>query len=213
MRRVSLVILSIAIFYLLPANAEEPPHGMTQPLPKPITAKPRLGDRFFMKSVLSHVFGPAADQIIRENIFYNGTVFGGPCDEYEQIRTGKESPKQLVDPDTYCPGDKIGTRLTQVPEENVIRIGYLAKACGELVAKRETLVFAVMKVGNLEQSPASAEYFKVIKLFNPTESISSKDTEFFSKLESDEKFRRLSPEDRWRLLLKMTCTSSDWQIL
>ncbi len=173
---------------------------------------PRLGDRYYLKSVLTNVFGPRSIPYIRENIMANGQVFGGPCDEYEQVRTGLKV-FDLADIETACPGEKSGSRLSQIPDESVIRLGYLFRTCDALVRDKSILNFAVKKAGQLSKNPTAENYFNIVRLFDVTADITNKDSEVFEKISSQDSYKKLPSEKQWQLLFGLTCKSTDWQVL
>jgi len=201
------------IFVLLSLRSARATDAMNaEPVTSIVNGKPRFGDRFFLRSVLMHVFGPSAKPVVSEYIFNNGQVFGGPCDEYEQIRIGPSS-FDLANPESFCPGSKVGSRLSQIPSENVIRLGYMYRTCDELTANPVALAFAVKKIGRVAAAPVEEDFFKIIKQFNPTAAVSEKDKSVFAKLRQDKKYQKLSSQKQWQLLFRLTCKSTDWQTL
>ncbi len=172
--------------------------------------KPRLGDRYFIKSVLTFVYGAEATPYVRQYIMSNGQNFGGPCDEYEQVR---KKNVELVDVETACPGKKSGSRLSQIPNESVVRLGYLFRTCDVLGEDKVTLNNAVKKVGKINVRPKAADYFNVIKLFNSTAQTTANDSAVYEEISSQDSYIKLPAEKQWQLLFGVTCKSTDWQLL
>ena len=175
-----------------------------------VSFKPRLADRYYIKSVLLEVFGKQADAIIEKHIFQQGQIFGGACDEYEQIRIGPNQ-SDLRFKDALCPNGNVGSRITLTPNESVLRLGHLYKACEQLVNNKIALKFAVKQISRSNE-PQYQDYQSIKLLFNATAEDQASE-QLAKKIFAGEAFRKLNAIQKWKLLFKLNCQNTDWQLL
>ena len=130
--------------------------------------RPRLGDRFYVESVLRSVYGPPSIDLTQKEILELGTALGGPCDQYEQVRIGNGAD-DILDARTKCPNGKSGSRIPMVPNDSVVREGRISYTCGVLSTNLHSLEFAVKQANGhgFEESPRKETIMNAMRLFTP----------------------------------------------
>lgn len=169
-----------------------------------------LADRYYVKSVLINVFGDSANSTIDEKIIKNGAHFGGPCDMYQQVRTGKLDA-DIKDQSTFCLDGATGTRLPLVAKNNMFRESVMSLVCQQLSQNSKTLNFALKKSGTgIDNLPNTQSIDNVVKLFNP---VAEHSTAMANSLLKSKSLKKLSPPEQWQIIVKSVCTDISWQIL
>lgn len=175
-----------------------------------VTKKMRLGDRFYIQSVLGEIFGPDSLPITEKFIFMQVNSFGGPCDVYEQVRIG-ETADALTDAHSFCPGGSGSANLPMTGVSNMMRQGYVLQTCKLLTAESKTLDFALSRVFTIEkiQLPNRENLITFFKLFNPESTPSDAVLTALSKIGAN----GVDIKKRWALILNTLCTDPTWQII
>lgn len=211
-RMASALAISVILYFgLIPATEAKPKGEISKTDTSFIQHKPRLADRFFVYSVLNHVFGPRAADFTQDTIMRYGSPLGGPCDIYEQIRIG-EKISDVKDPLSLCPNGKAGSRLPMIPTDSTVREGRLSRACKELSEDKEALTYAAQKSKalNFESDISESTIQNVYRLFDPSFDLDLQQTKkLFSNLSS----LKIPNKQKWQILLQTTCSNSFWQIL
>jgi hypothetical protein len=97
----------------------------------------KWADRYYVKDVLLKNFGSKSEKIIEENILFNGQIFGGSCDFYEQIRA---SAKVYLNPsDRNCFKGKQEYAYKDAMDYNKQRQAFIVKACNAIVSCADCL--------------------------------------------------------------------------
>lgn len=161
--------------------------------------KPRLGDRFFVDSVLQKVFGEGARKVSEKFILSSAYVFGGPCDRYERAPNGSYSS---------CEGGAVS--LPSVGTSNVVRQGYVARACQALSFAPVTRDFALQQAFAAKSDSNSLDLphmQALYRLFNPQMEIPAAAVEKLKKLAATE----TEEKKQWATVLYAICLDSSWQ--
>lgn len=169
-----------------------------------------LADRYYVKSVLVSVFGESAHNLIDEKIIKNGAHFGGPCDMYRQVRTGKLD-QDIQDQSTFCQDGATGTRLPLIAPNNMFRESIMSLVCSELVNQTASLNHALKKANTSSITlPSSQSVGNIITLFNP---VAENSRVLASSLVKNKSIKKLTPQNQWKIIIKSLCTDLSWQIL
>ena len=206
------MIFCLLALACLPSRAWSQAHPELKDAPKNLSSvniKPRLGDRFFIESILNEVFGPEGAAVTLREVFLKGHSLAGPCDFYEQVRTG-DSVSAILDSHSVCLGGKAGSRLAMNPVDSVVREGVIAHACEVLSDTALALLHAVQKTGakNLAEKPSAKTISAAMQLFNPAPKT---DGVVVKKILGSVK--SFLPELQWKIIFRSLCSDVSWQIL
>jgi hypothetical protein len=186
---------------------------------------PRLGDRFFVKSVFDDIFGPAAEVTTNALVVKSVSNFGGSCDPMGQ------PPATGQGGDTCAQVDISDISASYIPSASTPRAGLTMKVCNVLAFNDATLEYAVKNAtqkSDIEylktnSIPSADEIISAYNLFYP-----SKEPPSTAALESLAVLARVvqSPTfpacpagkakcylDPWRYLLLAICYQPDWQVM
>lgn len=166
----------------------------------------QFADRYYIASTLSELFGPESKSIVTENILKNGNVFGGPCDVYEQIRTGEN--KFASDESIRCFNGKQEFDYPMRANASLLRESWMIKACTSLV--KNTKTFSYFKKHHLVGFNARSEQiFEIQRLFDPNAKLNKPLNEYyFNKMKTSE-----DSEKKLRMLILEICTYPTWQLI
>ncbi|MGZ6331442.1 MAG: hypothetical protein ACXWP5_02400 [Bdellovibrionota bacterium] len=197
----------------LAATAWAAPHpamDFSRDLRPALTVHPRLGDRFYVESVLGDIFGPAARPITFKLIVTPASSFGGPCDIQAQVRVGP-NPNDLADPHSACPGGKFAATLPMIGTPNMVRQGYVTRACEQLVASAPAMDHALgLLFGTQPPSqPEEASLLRAFQLFNPERQLDRAALSALAGIAAGEKDLR----KRWTYILLGLCLDPQWQLI
>ena len=167
----------------------------------------RLAARSYVSSTLNEIFGPAAKSSTYDYIFKQPTIFSGPCDVYEQIRTGHDKIHDIA---TSCFERNDTSILPLYGKSNLLRSGYMIKICLKLTNNDEALNFALRKAGilNADRTLLKKDLKSLYKLFYPFKNINSKSTLALDSLAGEYKGKK-----KWKVVLNLLCTDPAWTIL
>lgn len=166
----------------------------------------RLGDRFYVKSFLDAIYGPAGAATTKSLIFNALTKFGGPCDlagETGLTCTGVDSADQSA---PVLPG-------TSTPRE-----GQRMKACNVLSFNDTALQYAVRNItGKTDLAylatsplPSDSEIQLAYEMFYPGRGAIPASTEKLKSLATAAKDSKTL--DPWRYVILALCYAPDWQM-
>ncbi|MGE0527842.1 MAG: hypothetical protein AB7G93_07365 [Bdellovibrionales bacterium] len=184
--------------------AQERPFDTPIPLVK-INHVARLGDRYFVKSVLESIFlspegnhesDPKIRNIIERQVFASSLFFGGACHVHDiDCRTGSRS-------------DEISTI---VPSSNPSREGLRNMACRYLVQVDQAIHNALGRAGVNLQAEIDDEKIKaVVKLFYPSVEFPLTGLQALKSL--SEHMSPTSTFEAWRFVVFTICLTPGWQI-
>lgn len=187
--------LFFLIFALTPIEAlsykEKVAALFSNDLSPAVSIRPRLGDRFYIRSVLINIFGPDSSERVNKIVFEDPSIFGGNCDPYEL---------------SSCPQ----TFNAELGQSSVVRQAKMLQACEVLVKDPKTLSFSLShflldkkhEVNRKNIAIAfSAFNFERVAPEPVLESLNSIDQNV-----ADEKLR-------WQKILFVLCSDPGWQIL
>jgi hypothetical protein len=171
----------------------------------------RLADRVLIFNTLKSIYGESQNEFLLKEIIHQGQLFGGPCDYYEQIRTGP-GLLDLENLEYACPGDKEVIRLPLSVKDSIVRKGKLGKICQQVSEDPLALKNAVEKKmkKKLSQIPLNDDIADFFRLFNLTTEVEPKGLD---KIISSSGMRELGILDQWILISNLACRDMSWQIL
>ncbi|PIK15565.1 hypothetical protein [Halobacteriovorax sp. JY17] len=170
-----------------------------------IERKQQLANRFLVENILLEVFGQQVKSYTRKFIIPNISIFGGPCDIYEQVRKDQTSVSNI---DGSCFGNKNNHKVELSANSNSLRAGFMLKTCKSIVNDLE-----LMK-----------HYYKKHKITTPNDfNLSSLETihqDFFpySKISKEQikVLKRLfyaTTSKKWNSIVLTYCISPKWHLL
>ena len=112
---------------------------------KKVVKNLRLGDRFYIESVLIDVFGNSLRPVTQKYIINSAGALSGPCDNYEQVRIGDKADS-FADPHSACPGGKLATTIPTIGSSSLLRQGYIAKTCEEALRDKVAFDYVLNKI-------------------------------------------------------------------
>jgi hypothetical protein len=182
----------------LTARAQSP-NGVEYGVVRTAQNRVKLGDRFYVASVLSQVFGPESDATVNALIRNNPVAFGGPCDQF-----GREGGNG-------CAGRLSSSQVTILPGSMATREGLRMRACEAIVQKDAALVFALTQItkASPDKAPDDATIEGAYELFFPG---AEAPDEVVAAL-GDVAGQGDKALESWRLVLLTLCLSPDWQLL
>ncbi len=189
---------------------DQKPMSPASPPVHAMTVTPRLGDRFFIESILMDIFGPEAAEITKKFIFERATIWGGPCDSYEQVRINA-GPDGLTDPHSACPNGKGAASLPMVATPNLLRQAYMRRACSALINSTSTMNIALSKIfpkGKTEK-PEAKSLVAAYHLFHPA---LDPDSKILDALEQTAK-KENDTLKQWSDIYFILCTDPKWQLI
>lgn len=180
------------------------------------TQRLRLGDRFFVQSVLLEIFGPQAAPITDKYIFEAAGSFAGPCDMYEQVRVGDLGEdldglgRKLADPSTRCPAGKSAFHAPMFGTPSVVRQGASLRTCHELVKNPKTMDYALKNLfqGKKVEAPSEKMVEAAFMMFNPEKPAPKGLAEAFLHTRGP-----AAEEPHWTKIFLGLCTDPSWQVL
>jgi hypothetical protein len=178
------------------------PDGIEFGVARTALARPKMGDRFYVASVLTQVFGPDSAPVVNPLVRDNMAAFGGPCDQAGRVGGNN------------CGGRLSFSQLPMLPVSMATREGYRLRACETLTFDDNLLKYAVgqIEAATLLDPPNSTAVDKVYEQFypgqKPTTAVHDALVDVVRKA-SDGK----TPLDGWRFLFMTVCSSPDWQLL
>lgn len=166
----------------------------------------QFADRYYISSTLTELFGPDSKNIVMENILKNGNVFGGPCDVYEQIRTGEK--KFASDETIRCFNGKQEFDYPMRVQASLLRESWMIKACTALAQNNKT--FNYFKKNNLSGFAVTNEkIFEIQQLFDPNAKLNKSLNEFYIKKANS----AANADKKMKLLILEICTYPTWQLI
>ncbi|MGZ3691333.1 MAG: hypothetical protein ACXVAX_07505 [Pseudobdellovibrio sp.] len=195
----------LLIFFVVPRV-----DAQTEKAKQTVVARLRLGDRFYIESVLNEIFGPSIEPITNKYIYLPASSFGGPCDPYEQVRIGS-TRTELAEPRSLCPEGKGAANLPVIPSSQMMRQGYIAQACREITDNLNAVNFALanaVKSINNNAPVNEKNVTDVFHLFYPTKQPSPEVVEALSKINSGK-----NETKTWSKILYTLCIDPAWQII
>ncbi len=172
---------------------------------------PRIGDRTFMRSALSSVFGTSTstNNIINSFIYRKISIFSGTCDQSTFTAVGYYN----------CEGDMIDVDASPIALPSVGREGQRMRACNELVYTPASLDFSIQQItGRSDLSYLSAnpimsetELRSAYAAFNPGRQLPPTAIQPLLNLAEDAQEAN-RPKDPWLYVLLALCYAPEWQM-
>jgi hypothetical protein len=172
----------------------------------------RLGDRIYISSVLTEIFGPQSKESVKKFVLSQPGVFGGPCDFYQQVRIApRNKPESLADPESFCPLGKFSFNLSMIGYSNMPRQAYVIRACENLTSQEQLVNFTLMQLFGTEQikPPNRKNLVMAFQLFNPEREPSAAVLKALEKIWTRQKDLQKS----WSEILLALCIDPSWQII
>lgn len=155
----------------------------------------RLGDRSYVSSVLTSVFGPSAEDPAQDLIDPNIAAFGGPCDPYASGCNGSSSQASVIGVATSS------------------REALRTRACERIVANDTAVNFAVSQAGAMAANrPADGEIRRAYDLFYPGKNPTHEGFLALENVVASAESQGLAPLESWRFLFLSLCLAPDWQV-
>jgi len=165
-----------------------------------------LANRYYVSKILQEAFGPNSFKIIEDNILQKGSIFGGPCDIYEQIRIGKKKYENKAD--TLCFQGKQEFNFPIQKEPNTIREALMNKTCTTLTKNSTTLNFFINRLGYVNKLNEGT-FEKIVGNFHWNE---SRKGQLIKGLKSiGEKYP--DQNQKIKLLIFYSCIDPTWHLL
>jgi hypothetical protein len=172
----------------------------------------RMGDRYYASSLLLDVFGPDANEVIKNNIMTKMDNFGGGCDQYDKSATGVCSADDCSI--VNCTGAEV--IHNQIGVSSVIRQGWTRKACEEISNKDSAILYAIQRITGLNNLtiqntpvPSNQNLIKAYTLFYRSVAPNSAVTTSLVAISNSETTNHF---EKWRYVLLSLCTTPEWQI-
>lgn len=174
-----------------------------------VSTRPRLADRVYVASVLRDLFGPGAQEKINEYILAPDSVMGGACDYYSQIRTGP-GPNDFHPSGGRCLSGKMAPSIPMVPQANLVREGYVMKACEYLTNTRDTFTyFLAQTLGSGGNEVTDDRLTKVFQSFQPAKTPTPQVLAALRKVAA----ATTRDQNAWRSITLTLCMDPQWQVL
>lgn len=185
---------------------------------KPSNNSPRIGDRKYVASILTEVFGPTASLVIRRFVQQKLSLFSGPCDSNTNPTRG------IFVCDAGIPGlvsDVTDLNSSQIGLSSTGREGQRLRTCDELVYTDATVRYAISQATGIadlsylnsggNSVPSKLQLKAAYALFNPGRSLPAS---VVSNLETlaTAAVQAGRPLDPWRYSLLAICYAPEWQI-
>ncbi len=170
----------------------------------------RLGDRFFVQSVLVEIFGLNAKEITYKFIITPASSFGGPCDIYEQVRIGNNFDS-FADKESICPGGKFAATLPMIGVPSALRQGYVNQTCEVLTSNQKMVAYTLSRIfeKNKIETPKNVTLVRAFQFFYPEKTPSGKVLEVLMEIGINQP----SVENRWAKVLLALCIDPSWQVI
>jgi hypothetical protein len=190
----------------------------------------RYGDRYFLVSVLTEIFGESVRPIVERHILEYPEVFGGPCSLMEEVVVEDSETKKPVDV-----GSKFGCRQS-LPESKtpafsrseITRNAFMLRACEDIVSRGDLVREALVGTYALKDEVAvvSALALRFYPLLERSEEFSFRVIEALGQSEEKDPAEAV-PESEWlpqimagrrageslyEKALFNLCVSEDWQV-
>jgi hypothetical protein len=177
---------------------------------KKVVKNLRLGDRFYIESVLIDVFGNSLRPVTQKYIINSAGALSGPCDNYEQVRIGDEADS-FADPHSACPGGKLATTIPTIGSSSLLRQGHITKTCEEALRNKVAFDYVLNKifVDSPISEPDSESLQRAFSLFNPELVLNSKIKGKLLRIDHSNKNNR----ERWASIILTLCLDPGWQII
>jgi hypothetical protein len=173
----------------------------------------RLGDRFFVESVLKDIYGPSVATITTPLIFTRLSFLGGPCDLKERSTSIVNS--RLAINYLSCQGaDLLDDHATLLPQSSSLRAGLITKACLSINALDSAVLYAAQAAGagSTLAWPSSSQIANAYKLFYPGRTLRTDSEAALNAVVNGAKTNFPSaPIEGWRYLLLSVCNTPEWQ--
>jgi hypothetical protein len=176
-----------------------PPDGPEFGVARTSLDRLRIGDKFYVASVLSQVFGPDAETIVGPMIRQNTVAFGGPCDQLGRIGYN------------HCGGKASGSQAAIIPSTMATREGYRMRACEAIAQNFGAVAFAVEQIdgADVDSEPTTKQLRAAYDLFYPGIEAPSGVIAALGEVADAAD----GPSNGWRYVFLTLCLSPDWQLL
>lgn len=189
------------------------------------SAKPLIGNRYFVASNLSAIFvsedGDKADRdilaVINENILRRPEAFGGGCSRYDADCVPQ--PCGLGKSVDECTVElEVKSKAESSPTTNVLAKGYMVRTCEEILAIDKAVVTALnnSEVRNdlqLDPLPNSTNIAAFADFFFRGQPTSAEAINQTVSLANQAAIQGLSTGDQWRFVMLSICQSSSADLL
>lgn len=177
------------------------PDGVEYGVARTALNRVKLGDKFYVASVLNQIFGPEAAGIVEPLVRNNVTAFGGPCDQFGRMGVGGN----------HCAGRSSASQASMIPTSMATREGFRMRACEAITQKDGAIIHAIALVSGAapDKEPSSTDVAAAYELFFPGITASKSVRKALIEVVAEGG----APLESWRLLYLTLCLSPDWQIL
>ncbi|WP_417335013.1 hypothetical protein [Halobacteriovorax marinus] len=164
-----------------------------------------MANRFLIENIIVEIFGSKAKVYTQKYIIPNISVFGGPCDIYEQVRKDSESVSIA---NHSCFENKSNHKVGHTTKSSVLRSGYILKMCNSILSDL-SIMDAYYKKHRLKRwsNYNSKKLHSIHQDFYPHKKMSK---------DQERKIRKLfyqSSHSRWDSIVLSYCQSPGWRIL